>query len=150
MTESRVAAVKRFAKPVLAGWCVLLLAAVANGVFREAVLAPQFGDALAEPASTLILLALIAAVAWRTVSRLAPPQPVLWAIGAVWVSLTLLFEVVFFRWVMGRSWAQLYQSLNPVEGGFFSVVLLGELLSPVIAGWRRPKTGLVSRNEASK
>jgi hypothetical protein len=62
-------------------WCVLLMIASINGIAREAVLIPRFGDATGRAVSTLTLSAFIVILTWISIMAnpwglnglLAPP-----------------------------------------------------------------------------
>ena len=55
-------------------------------------------------------------------------------VGVLWLVLTLAFEILFGRMVMGLSWERLAADYNVLEGGLLPLGLLVLLLSPVIAG----------------
>lgn len=122
----------------IAIWCVLLVGAILNGGFREAVLVPGFGRGVAHAMSTVMLSALIVLVGWITVPWIAPRSlQDAWIIGALWVVLTLLFEFVAGHFLFGRSWTELLTDYNLLAGRIWLMVLVVTLMTPVIAYTRR-------------
>jgi hypothetical protein len=115
-------------------WFILLVIAVLNGGFREAVLAPQMGRGVAQAVSTVMLSVLILAVGWISVPWIGP-QTIqdAWTIGIIWVVLTLAFEFLGGHFLFGKPW----QELNLFAGRIWVMVLIVTLMTPVIAFTRR-------------
>ena len=57
----------------------------------------------------------------------------LW-IGLFWGGLTLAFEILFGRFVVGASWERLLSDYNVLEGGLMPLGMIVLVLSPWIAG----------------
>lgn len=117
----------------LAVWFLILLGAIANGVFREAVLLPRLGTTPAYLASGVLLMLLILAVAlgclrWLRVR--SSPQAL--STGVFWLLLTLCFEFGFGR-LQGKPWAVLLEAYTFQDGNLWPLVLLVTLLAPLIA-----------------
>jgi hypothetical protein len=55
-------------------------------------------------------------------------------VGILWLGLTLAFEILFGRFVIGASWERLASDYNVIEGGLLPVGLVFLMLSPWIAG----------------
>ena len=55
------------------------------------------------------------------------------AVGVFWLGLTLAFEILFGRFVVGASWERLAADYNVLEGGLLPFGMLVLLLSPFIA-----------------
>ena len=60
--------------------------------------------------------------------------------GTLWLGLTLAFEFLFGRFVMGLSWERLAADYNVLEGGLLPFGMLVLLLSPLIAGKMRERS----------
>ena len=74
-------------------WFALLVLAMANGGFREAVLIPRFGLHTGHIVSTLMLCAGILIVTYLAVPWIHPgSRGDAFAIGLAWLALTLAFE----------------------------------------------------------
>ena len=112
-------------------WVVMLIVASANGAFREAVLIPRLGDTQGRAISTLMLAALIALLTWFTIRWIHPASArEAWMIGAFWVILTLAFEFVGGRYLFGKSWSELTEDYNVLQGRIWILVLLTTGLAP--------------------
>ena len=118
----------------IALWAVMCVVAVLNGVAREIVLVPTLGAALARPVSavTLALLILLAAtLGIRWIGRLKAVQ--YWAIGALWVALTVGFEFAFGRLVARKTWAELSRPYDLSSPDPWLLVLVVLLAAPELA-----------------
>jgi hypothetical protein len=115
----------------LAVWFVMLLVASANGALREAVLIPELGDTAGRAISTLMLTALIVLLTWVTI-RWIDPQSAREGgmIGAFWVALTLAFEFLGGRYLFGKSWSELTEDYNLLQGRIWILVLFTTGLAP--------------------
>jgi len=119
--------------PSLAVWFLILLGAIANGGFREAVLLPCLGTTPAYALSgvllaLVILLVTLGCLRWLGVR--SPAQAL--RTGAFWLLLTLCFEFGFGR-LQGKPWPQLLQAYTFQDGNLWPLVLLVTLFAPLIA-----------------
>ena len=80
--------------------------------------------------SIIILVIALVFVRWIGASRTTD----LLAVGFLWLVLTLAFEILFGRFVVGASWERLAADYNVLEGGLLPFGMLVLLLSPLIAG----------------
>lgn len=120
-------------------WLAILGLAIANGVFREAMLRPSLGRAPSLVLSGLLLSGLIVAATYVSLPWLGVRTPrELLTIGAGWLVLTLAFEFSF-GWLRGKPLAQVLEAYTFREGNIWPVVLLVTALSPWVAaklrGW---------------
>lgn len=120
-------------------WTGILVLAMANGAFREAVLIPKLGTPGALVLSGLFLSTLILGVAYLSLPWLAPRRAAhLWLIGSGWLVLTLVFEFSFGLW-QGKSWSALLEAYTFKSGNIWPAVLFLTALAPRIAarlrGW---------------
>lgn len=119
-------------------WCLLLVAAVANGAFREALLVPRLGNLAGHVVSTLLLCALIVAIAWFTIDWVSPDRiAAALTIGALWLVLTVAFEFGAGHYLLGRPWEILLADYDVLHGRVWPLVLVFTLLAPLVAGWGR-------------
>ena len=115
-------------------WFGLLALAVANGGFREAVLVPRLGLGMARAVSSVMLSLLIVGVGWAVTRWIGPATlQDAWAIGAVWVALTLCFEFLGGHFLFGKPWPELLADYNLFAGRIWVVVLVATLMTPAIA-----------------
>lgn len=118
-----------FAKALVI-WLGILVMAVINGAFREAVLMPALGRA-GLILSGVLLCILIIAVACVALPWFGPLPPARYVeIGVGWLLLTLVFEFTFGRLVQGRSWSELLEAYRFKDGNIWPVVLLVTAIAP--------------------
>ena len=118
----------------IAIWLVLMAAEVAHGIARTLFLAPIVGDFRARQAAVFSGSLLILVIATLTIRWMrAGTTRRLLAIGMLWVVLTLAFEVVLGRFVLGYSSARLVSDYNIREGGLLPIGLTMMALSPLLA-----------------
>jgi hypothetical protein len=111
---------------------------MANGTLRDQWLHPVLGYSLAMPLSGIILAALIFLVAWLSLPWLGrqTAKRFLYT-GALWVGLTLVFEVIFGHYIRGLSWDALLRVFDLADGNLFTLVLLSTLVSPASTAYLR-------------
>jgi hypothetical protein len=120
-------------------WVGLLVVAILNGGFREAVLTPRFGRSIAHGVSTVMLSLFIVALGWMTTPWVGPKSlQDAWMIGSAWVALTLAFEFLGGHFIFGRPWQTLLADYNLLAGRIWVMVLIVTLMTPVIAFTRGP------------
>ncbi len=123
-------------------WCALLVIASINGVAREAALIPRIGELAGRALSTLALSTLIVILTWISIGWMAPRSAQqAWAIGVIWIVLTLAFEFLAGHYVFHNPWSRLLEDYNVIRGRIWILVLITTLVSPrVCAGlqhlWR--------------
>lgn len=113
-------------------WLPMIPIAVANGIFREAVLAPRMDTALPHALSTLLLLLLFAAYIAAVLTRWPPVsrRDALW-MGGAWLVLTLLFEFGL-GFAGGRSFASMLSDYNILSGNLWVLIPLEVAVAPLI------------------
>jgi hypothetical protein len=109
--------------------CAEILHRIARGVF----LVPPVGEFRSSQidvfTGSLIILAIaLAFVRWIGASRTTH----LLAVGVLWLGLTLAFEFLFGRFVVGASWMRLAADYNVLEGGLLPFGMLLLAVSPLI------------------
>jgi hypothetical protein len=115
-------------------WLVMVIIAIANGLFRDKVLSPLLGPNVALPVSGVLLAVFIFAVCyvWLPTIGKQPASQFLF-IGLLWVVLTLGFEFLFGHYVVGKSWRDIVQVFDATDGNLFLLVMIVTLLSPLLA-----------------
>jgi hypothetical protein len=102
----------------VAAWFVLVAAESIHGVLRVLFLTPYVGDFRARQIAVFSGSLIVLAIAWlfinwigaRTVSSLV-------GVGAVWLLLTIAFEVGLGRFVLNYSWGRLLEDYDLSKGG---------------------------------
>lgn len=118
----------------LAVWVIILLAEVAHGVARGALLEPYLGDFRARQIGVLtgsVMIIAIAAVFARWIGARSVSQ--LLGVGFMWLMLMLSFEIGFGRFVMDYSWERIGSDYNLLQGGLLPIGMVMLLVAPLIA-----------------
>jgi hypothetical protein len=130
-------------------WLVISVAETIHGAARMALLQPLVGDFRARQISvftgSLIILAI--AVFFRNwlpvIERSAAALT-----GFFWVALTVAFEVILGRLVMGLSWERILEDYDVLNGGLMVLGLLVMMAAPFAALWyKRAESEKVSTSK---
>jgi hypothetical protein len=118
----------------VAAWLLILVLAMLNGLFREAMLLPNLSKPVAFFLSGLFLSFFIVMVAVALARWLELNTPS-WCIhvGLLWLSLTLIFEFGFGGVMQGKSWAEMLAAYTFKDGNIWPVVLMVTLFAPLVA-----------------
>jgi hypothetical protein len=124
-----------------AAWVWLALAgfAVVNGMFRQSVLEWVLDRDAARLLSTTTLSGAVAlaALLWvGTRSTALRPKEIL-LVGIFWAGATAAFDLALGRFGANRGWSESLADYDPARGGFFALVLLSEVFSPLLVGLLR-------------
>jgi len=112
-------------------WLLILILAVMNGAFREAVLIPALPRTMAFLISGIMLASCIVIVSFWLVPRLGRRSAQqYWGIGAFWLALTLAFEFGFGYFVRGLSGHDLLGAYTFQDGNIWPLILLAVLVAP--------------------
>ena len=116
-------------------WLIVIAAEILHGIARGIFLVPHVGEFRSSQigvftGSTIILAIALMTVRWIGATRTAD----LLAVGVLWLVLTLAFEMLFGRFVVGASWERISADYNVPQGGLLPFGMLILLLSPLIAG----------------
>lgn len=117
-------------------WLVISVAETIHGVARMAILQPLVGDFRARQISVFTGSLIILAIAvffrnWLPVLERSAAA----LVGLFWVALTLAFEVLLGRLVMGLSWERIIEDYDILNGGLMIFGLLVMLAAPFVALW---------------
>jgi hypothetical protein len=118
----------------LAIWLIFITAESMNGFLRETLLVPLWGGLRAHQVSFVIGSTLILAIAtllipWLRISRLSQ----LFGVGSLWMVLTVGFEIVLGRLLIGYSWQRILADYNLLEGRLMLLGLILLIFAPLIA-----------------
>lgn len=112
-------------------WFPMLGIAFVNGGLREGWIRKHMAELRAHQVSTVLLVLLFAVYIW-TVGRAWPPASPgqAWAIGLLWLALTLAFEFLFGHYVSGTAWRALLRDYDLLAGRLWVFVPLWVLIAP--------------------
>jgi len=113
---------------------IIISAEVVHGILRGLFLEPYVGDFRARQIAVFTGIIIIFAIAFLTVRWIrALRARQLLTIGFLWCSLTLAFELIFGRFVIGYQWDRLFEDLNIVRGGLLPIGLSAMIFIPYAA-----------------
>jgi hypothetical protein len=114
-------------------WVPMIFIAIANGIFREKVLANKLSELQAHQLSTLTLILLFGLYMWGLFSIWIPTSANhALRIGLLWLLFTVIFEFIFGHYVAGHSWSRLFQDYNILKGRLWIFVLIWVTIAPYI------------------
>jgi len=115
-------------------WIALLALAIGNGGFRERFVKPRVGEAAGHVLSTLLLAILILALSWVAIGWIRPDSTrAAWTVGAVWLGMTLAFELLAGHFLFRAPWKKLLADYDVTRGRVWIVIPITTLLAPVWA-----------------
>jgi hypothetical protein len=115
-------------------WLLLMAAESVHGMLRTLFLAPWLGDALARQLGVLIGTGLILLITLATIRCLGARRTgQLLAIGALWVVLTVAFEIALGRLILNLDWSRIASDYDLRHGGLMILGLLCMLFAPWVA-----------------
>lgn len=122
-----------FAKALVL-WVGILALAVLNGFLREQILIPAVGSVYGFLASGVILSICVLVVAWAAIPWWGPlTAPQYLSIGCFWLVSTLAFELIFGRFILHKTWSEIFAAYSFEGGNLWPVVLLCTLTAPWLA-----------------
>ena len=115
-------------------WLLIMAAEFVHGIARIVLLQPRLGDLQARQVAVFTGSAIILAVALACVRWIgAATTRELLGVGMLWLVLTVAFELLFGRLVIGYSWRRIGSDYNLIEGGLLPIGLAVLMLSPLLA-----------------
>lgn len=121
-------------------WLLIICAEIFHGILRAIVLVPIVGEFRSNQIGVFTGSAIIILIAYFTIRWIgAKRKGELLMVGGIWLVLTVAFEVLFGRFVMGLTWENLLAGYNMLNGGLMPIGLLLLFLSPMFAAKLRGK-----------
>lgn len=115
----------------LSVWALILAVEFAHGIARTLWLVPRVGDLASRQIGVVTGSALILIIAWLTVRWMAAQTRGQWlAIGALWVALMAVAEVLLARLMFGYPWSRIAEDFDPARGGLLAFGMAVLLLAP--------------------
>lgn len=113
-------------------WFLLSLAAVLNGIFRNAVITSHTSEYVGHVVSTATLCVLIFLLTWPMIRWIGPDsygEAIM--IGILWILMTVSFEFLAGHYLFGHSWDRLFADYNIIRGRVWVLVLITASVAPV-------------------
>lgn len=113
-------------------WFPMLIIAITNGSLRHFTYGRHMEELTAHQLSSLSAAALFYGYTFL-LNAIAPMHSIREALltGFIWLSMTVLFEFIFGRYVAGHSWEKLLADYNIFKGRLWLLVLSAIFLSPI-------------------
>ncbi|HQL01270.1 MAG TPA: hypothetical protein PK090_10895 [Smithellaceae bacterium] len=112
-------------------WFPMVLIAVANGSLRQFGYAPYLSELAAHQISCFTAVIFFAAYTWLLSRRWPLPGAAqAFAVGGIWLLLTVAFEFLFGLYVAGHSLERLLADYNILAGRLWVFVLAAVALLP--------------------
>jgi hypothetical protein len=118
----------------LLAWLIIIVAESIHGTLRTLYLAPAIGDLQARQVgvfSGTLIIFLVALAFSRWLGARTRHQ--LLAVGALWVVLTVSFEIALGRGVFHYDWSRILGDYDLSQGGLMGFGLLAMLFMPLLA-----------------
>jgi hypothetical protein len=119
-------------------WIVIIAAETLHGIARMMFLAPAVGDLPARQIGVATGSVIVLAIAYLG-SRWLGCRSVgaTFAVGGLWVALTVAFEIVLGRFVLGLPWDRLLSDFDLARGGLLPLGLAAMAAAPWLAARMR-------------
>lgn len=131
-------------------WMMVITAEIAHGVLRAVLLVPWLGEFRSNQIGVFIGSAIILAIAYASIRWInASRHFEVFVVGAMWLLLTVAFELLFGRLVMDLPWHRLLADYNLFDGGLMPLGLVVLLLSPWMAAVLRSHQANSGRGKRS-
>lgn len=123
---------------IVAIWLLMIVAEIAHGITRALTLVPLVGEFRSNQIGVFTGSAILLGIATLSIRWIGPTRRRdLLQAGAVWLVLTLTFELLFGRLVVGLSWQRLAADYNMLQGGLMPIGLAVLFVAPWLAAWFR-------------
>jgi hypothetical protein len=122
-------------------WFLIILVETLHGITRRILLEPLIGDFNARQIAVFTGSVLIILVAFAFIRWLKDAVTIqLLLVGAMWVILTLTFEILLGRYVMDLTWDRIFSDYDLRNGGLLPIGLLVMFLAPLITARIRSRS----------
>jgi hypothetical protein len=114
-------------------WVPMVVIAIANAGLRQGVFAKRLDELRAHQLSSATGVILFGIYIW-VITRIWKPESAgrALAVGLTWLGLTVSFEFLFGRYVMGHPWSRLLHDYDIAAGRLWVVVLIWIALAPYV------------------
>lgn len=133
--SSDVAAMTAILRRAVLVWLAIIAAESVLGALRVLFLEPAIGSMPARRAGVFVALGVIFALTFATrrfVGARSDGERL--GAGALWVALTVAFEIGLGRFILGYGWDRILEDYDPGRGGLMGFGLLAMGLAPWLVG----------------
>ena len=118
----------------LAVWLIIILAESIHGTLRQLLIAPIIGDLPARRIAFVVGMLLIFLIAYCFIRWIsAPSTKSLFAVGVMWMILTLVFEFGLGIFVLNFSLERMLEDYDVSRGGLMGFGLVFVIFAPYSA-----------------
>jgi hypothetical protein len=117
----------------LLAWLPMVALAIANGLARQSWYGKHLSELRAHQVSTLTGILLLGTYMWLVIRHWRPESGAqAWAVGFLWLAMTVAFEFLFGHFVAGHSWNRLLADYNLLAGRLWALFLLWVTIAPYL------------------
>jgi apolipoprotein N-acyltransferase len=117
----------------LAVWLIIISAETVHGIARTVFLAPLTGDFRARQIAVFLAIIIIFSITYLFIRWIGTTiRNELLTIGAIWVVLTLAFEVGL-GFLLGMPIERILEDYNLIKGGLMPIGIIAMLFTPLVA-----------------
>jgi hypothetical protein len=125
-------------------WFPMVAIAVANGALRQTWYGQHLSELRAHQISTLTAVLAFSVYIWVVVRRWRPDSAAkAFAVGMLWLVMTVAFEFLFGRYVAGHTWERLLHDYDLLAGRLWIGLLIWVAVAPYL--FFRLQTGAPAR-----
>ena len=122
-------------------WSLIIVAETLHGMLRALLLVPAVGEFRSDQIGVFSGSIIILLIAQLTIGWIGTrPTLLLLIIGSLWLVLTVCFELLLGRGVMGMSWEAILAGYDITRGGLMPFGLAVLFFSPLLAARFRGAT----------
>ncbi|MEZ5429059.1 MAG: hypothetical protein R2747_22625 [Pyrinomonadaceae bacterium] len=115
-------------------WLLIIGTEFIHGTIRVLLIEPLAGDLRARQISVLTGSIIILIISYLFVEKLRATDFIqLFAVGLLWLGLTVSFEIILGRFIFGLSWDRIGSDYDVSRGGLLPFGLVFLALAPAIA-----------------
>ena len=115
-------------------WLIIIGTETVHGILRALFLVPVVGEFRARQIGAFIGSMLIFGITYLTIQWInVQHNKSLFLVGIFWLILTLFFEFILGREVLGLEWSRLLSDYDVPNGGLMPFALLFLVFTPLIA-----------------
>lgn len=116
-------------------WAVMVVIAIVNGYFGQAVATKVLGPYGAHLYRVFVIIAVIFIFSNFYLGLVGGDSSIALKTGLIWLASSIIFEFGFGHFVFGIPWEKFREEYNIFEGRLWGLVLASEVIAPVLNAW---------------